>query len=220
MMKRKIIMSLCGIFLCAVSVGVVKTGALGVDPFQVFMSGMDKLCGIGFGTIFLIVNSFFLVFSLIFDKRFIGIGTVLNLVVLGYVAQFTMELLLSVIPEPSMVLRFAFLIVGTVGLCFSAALYMTSDLGVSTYDAIAMILAYTWKVGEFKYLRITTDIISIVLGTALFLIGGGTLQEVPTVMGIGTILSAVCMGPLIDFFRRKVSEPMLNRGTNKHFNGL
>ena len=208
-------MSLCGIFLCAISVGVVKTGALGVDPFQVFMSGMDKLCGIGFGTIFLIVNSIFFLFTLFFDRRFIGIGTVLNLVMLGYVAQFTMEGLLALIPDPSLAMRFVYLIVGTVGLCFSAALYMVSDLGVSTYDAIAMILAYTWKVGEFRYLRIATDIISIVLGTALFLIGGGTWREVPTIVGIGTVLSAVCMGPLIDYFRRKVAQPLLDRGTEE-----
>ena len=39
--RRRIAMSLAGVIICAVSVGIFKLAALGVDPFQSFMSGIS-----------------------------------------------------------------------------------------------------------------------------------------------------------------------------------
>jgi uncharacterized membrane protein YczE len=43
----------------------------------------------------------------------------------------------------------------------------------------------------------------------MFLLGSGAVTDIPTFVGIGTILTAFFMGPLIDFFNRTVSRPML-----------
>ncbi|SDZ88740.1 hypothetical protein SAMN02745687_00961, partial [Lachnospiraceae bacterium NK3A20] len=43
MKSRRIAMSLCGVIICAVSVGIFKIAALGVDPFQSLMAGLDQL---------------------------------------------------------------------------------------------------------------------------------------------------------------------------------
>lgn len=88
---------------------------------------------------------------------------------------------------------------------------MTADLGVSTYDAVAIIMADTWHLGKFKYLRITTDIVCVVLGVVLFLTSGGIWKDIPTFAGIGTIITAFFMGPLIEFFNEKVARPILNK---------
>ena len=88
---------------------------------------------------------------------------------------------------------------------------MTADLGVSTYDAVAIVMAEKWKMGKFKYVRIATDLVCVLLGTCLILLGGGDLREVTASVGVGTILTAFFMGPLIDFFNRTVSRPMLNK---------
>ena len=84
-------------------------------------------------------------------------------------------------------------------------------MGVSTYDAVAIVFAYKWKLGKFKYIRICTDLVCVVLGTAIFLMGGGTWAEVPTVVGIGTIITAFFMGPLIEFFNEKFARPLLKK---------
>jgi len=49
----------------------------------------------------------------------------------------------------------------------------------------------------------------------LFLLGGGAWKDVPAFIGVGTILTAFFMGPLIDFFNRKLAQPMLNAGKTK-----
>lgn len=204
-------MSLFGVIICAISVGIFKIAALGVDPFQSLMSGLDKLIPISFGTLYVIVNAVLLLFSLFADRHYIGIATFINLFLLGYITQWTYEFLQTVIVEPSMIVRLLCLLVAIVIICFGSALYMTADLGVSTYDAVALILVNKWHIGQFKYIRIVTDVICVLLGAGLFLLGGGKIAEIPTVIGVGTIITAFFMGPLIEVFNQKIAIPMLNK---------
>jgi uncharacterized membrane protein YczE len=82
-------------------------------------------------------------------------------------------------------------------MCFASALYFTADMGVSTYDAIAITISERKSKWKFKYIRITTDLICVLIGWSL----GATV-------GIGTIVTAFFMGPLISFFNKTVAEPM------------
>lgn len=206
---KRIIMSAAGVVIGAISVAVFKIAAYGVDPFQSLMSGLDKLIPIDFGTLYVIVNAVLLLFSLIFDRHYIGLATFINLFLLGYITDFTYKLLQQVIVEPSMAVRLICLAVGIVVICIGASLYMTADLGVSTYDAVALICANTWKLWKFKYIRICTDLVCVIAGAALFLLGGGSWSGIPAFIGIGTIVTAFFMGPLIEFFNEKISRPLL-----------
>lgn len=209
MLKKRVIMSVLGVLICGFSVGIFKLAAFGVDPFQAFMSGIDHMIPISFGTLYVIVNAVLLTFSLLFNRKKIGIATFINLFLLGYVTQFSYSLLTSIFTDPSIPVRIAALVIGIVVICFGSAFYMTADLGVSTYDAVAIIMAETWHLGKFKYLRIATDVVCVILGVLLFLISGGAFMDIPTFAGIGTIITAFFMGPLIEFFNEKVARPML-----------
>jgi len=209
MKARRILMSLAGVLICAVSVGIFKIAAFGVDPFQSLMSGLDNLIPIPFGTLYVLVNLVLLVFSLIADRRNIGIATFINLFLLGYVTQFTYELLQTLLPAPSILVRSLCLTAGIVIICFGSSLYMTANLGVSTYDAVAIVLSGKWKLGQFKYVRICCDLVCVLLGVGLFLLSGGTPAQIPTIAGIGTVITAFFMGPLIQFFCDRVAKPLL-----------
>lgn len=211
---KRVFMSLFGVIICAISVGIFKIAALGVDPFQSFMAGLDALVPIGFGTLYVITNAVLLLFALVFDRHYIGIATFINLFLLGYITQFTYEYLQTVIVDPSIIVRVLCLVIGIVIICFGSAFYMTANLGVSTYDAVALILSNTWKKGKFQYVRIATDVVCVILGTALFLISGGNFSRIPTIAGIGTIITAFFMGPLIEFFNIHIARPILNGATN------
>ena len=203
-------MSLAGVIICAVSVGIFKIAALGVDPFQSFMAGLDALVPIGFGTLYVITNAVLLLFALIFDRHYIGIATFINLFLLGYITEFSHAYFKTIIVEPSIPVRIICLAVGVVVICFGSALYMTADLGVSTYDAIALIISHTWNKGKFQYIRIVTDVVCVIMGVVLFLLAKGALRQVPTIAGVGTIITAFFMGPLIEFFNVHVARPLLN----------
>jgi len=81
-------------------------------------------------------------------------------------------------------------------MCFGSSLYFTGDLGVSTYDAVALILSEK-KVVRFQYCRIVSDLVCTILGYLL----GATV-------GIGTVITAFFMGPIITVFNRNVSIPL------------
>lgn len=209
LMKKRIIMCVMGVIICGVSVGFFKFAALGVDPFQSFMGGLDALIPIEFGTLYMIANICLLLFSLIADRHYIGLATIINLTLLGYIAQYTLEFLQYIFPEASIAGQWIFMIIGTVLSCFAASLYFVADLGVSPYDAIAVIIANTWKIGKFKYVRIISDFTCVAIGTILYFIATKGVTGLTAIVGIGTIVTAFFMGPLIDMFSEKVSRPML-----------
>ena len=211
MKARRIMMSVLGVVVCGISVGIFKTAALGVDPFQTFMAGVDKVIPISFGTLYVITNIVLLSFSLIVDRHNIGLATFINLFLLGYIVDWSYAFFQGLFPDPAMIGRFGLLAAAVVIICFSSALYMTADLGVSTYDAVAIVMAGKWKVAKFKYCRIMTDLVCVLVGCGLFLLGGGAVKDIPTIAGIGTIITAFFMGPLIEFFNVTVARPMLKQ---------
>lgn len=208
---KRTLMSMCGVIICAVSVAVFKIAALGVDPFQSLMAGLDRLIPISFGTLYMLVNLLLLSFCLIFDRTKIGAATFINMFLLGYVTEFSLAFLQSVIVAPSLAVRVACLMIGIVVICFGSALYMTADCGVSTYDALAIVLSEKWKLARFQYCRIGTDVICVIGGVILFLMTGGTVATIPTMAGPGTIITAFFMGPLIEVFNVYVARPLLKR---------
>ena len=206
---RRILMSIAGVTLCGMFAGIYKYAAFGVDPFQCFVFGVDAAVPIPYGTLYVLLNAGLLIFSLLADRRYVGLATVLNMLFLGYILQFTYDLLSLWLPAPALWQRLGLMAAGFAGLCFSLSLYITADLGVSTYDAIALIISRTWHIGQFRYVRILTDFVCVAVGCALYLLSGNPLSTIMSIAGPGTLLCAACMGPLIDWFNRRFSIPLL-----------
>lgn len=196
---RRIWMTISGVLICGFSVGMFNFSALGLDPFQVFTHGIFMALpegAPGFGTVYAAINLLMLVAVFLTDRRKIGLGTVINIFLLGYVVEYSSLFFEKLIPEPSLAVRFVFLLLGIMIMCFSSALYFTADMGVSTYDAVSLILSEKKK-WKFQLCRISSDLLCTAVGFAF----GATV-------GIGTVVTAFFMGPLIAFFNRTVAEPM------------
>jgi len=216
---KRILMTVFGVLGGGACVALFRMSVFGVDPFQAFMSGIEAaIPGISFGTLYVIVNLALLLFAFFTDRKKIGLGTFVNLFLLGYVIDFTHNFLLGQFPSVSMLGRIAFLATGIVIICIASSLYFTANLGVSTYDAVALVLSERLPRLPFKYWRIITDSICVLVGVALFLIGGNSFGSVFTIIGIGTIIAAFFMGPLIAFFNRKIAEPLLYGRSAKQVN--
>ena len=206
---RRIIMALGGMAAAGIAVGFFKRAFFGVDPFQCFCNGINQVIPIGFGTLYMLINAVLLVIDFFLDRHYIGISTFINLFLLGYAAEFSEQMLAGWFGDPGIGLRIAFLVIGIVVSCIAAAFYYTADLGVSTYDAVALIISNTWKKGKFQYVRICTDLVCVILGAALFLASGKSVSQIPTIIGVGTIITAFFMGPLIEFFNVHAARPFL-----------
>ena len=95
-----------------------------------------------------------------------------------------------------MFLRVALMVFALVLASLAASLYFVAEMGVSAYDWIALTLSDK-KGWAFRIVRIATDFICVLTGGLL----GATV-------GIGTVLTAFCMGPIIQFFNENVSMPL------------
>ena len=199
------VMALVGMGLAGLAVGFFKRAFFGVDPFQCFCNGLNRVIPIGFGTLYMLINAVLLVLDFFLDRHYIGISTFINLFLVGYAAEFSENLLAQWCGDMTLVLRIVFLMIGIVVSCVAAALYYTADLGVSTYDAIPLHIAdrkpkFFGRILPFRAVRIISDLICVIIGFAL-----GFMP------GIGTVITALFMGPLITFFKRTLSDPLLRK---------
>jgi uncharacterized membrane protein YczE len=174
------------------------------------MSGLEAVLPISFGTLYVLVNVCLLLFALVNDRHWIGIATVVNLFLVGYIADYSHQFLLWCIPQAGLPVRILLLLIAIIVMCLASAFYFTADLGVSTYDAVSLIIAYKWKVAPFRYCRIASDLVCVIVGVLLFWISGQPLSGLAEMVGIGTIITAFFMGPLIEFFNVHVAQPFLN----------
>ena len=123
LLARRIAMAAVGMALAGVAVGLFKRAMFGVDPYQAFANGLANVIPIRFGTLYMLVNALQLVVVFFLDRHYIGISTLINLFLLGYVAEYTELGLARWLGEPTLAGQVAFLIVGIVLSCFAAALY-------------------------------------------------------------------------------------------------
>ena len=207
LLKRRIVLALAGMIIAGISIGFFKRAFFGVDPFQCLCNGLNRVIPIGFGTLYMLINAALLVAVFFLDRHYIGISTFINLFLLGYIAEFSENILARVFGDLGIWGRILFLIIGIVITCIAAALYYTADLGVSAYDAIPLHISdrkpkLFGHVLPFRVIRIISDLICVGVGLAL---------GFPA--GIGTVVTALFMGPLITFFRKTISDPLLAKGT-------
>ena len=206
LLKRRIVLALAGMIIAGISIGFFKRAFFGVDPFQCLCNGLNRVIPIGFGTLYMLINAALLIAVFFLDRHYIGISTFINLCLLGDIAAFSENILARVFGDLGIWGRILFLIIGIVITCIAAALYYTADLGVSAYDAIPLHISdrkpkLFGRVLPFRVIRIISDLICVGVGLAL---------GFPA--GIGTVVTALFMGPLITFFRKTISDPLLARG--------
>ncbi len=203
--NRRVLMCVFGIALCGISCAMFQFSVFGVDPFQVFAHGLWSLTPLGYGLAYSLINGLLILFMILFNRKMIGLGTVLNMFFLGYIIEYSVKLFGTIFPDPSLAIRIVFLILGIVLLSFSSAVYFVADMGVSTYDWIALTLEEKrgWM---FKYCRVGTDLICVLVGAAAFAVSD--YSQIVNYVGAGTIITALFMGPIVQFFKETIAMPM------------
>lgn len=196
--NKRLAMAFLGVIITGFCVGIIQKGSLGTDPFTCFVTGLANLFGSTYSRFYLIIMAVILVGVFVLEKHYIGIATLLNLFFTGVAADFMRGLLNFVFPEPSMAIRTMLLVLGVLISCFSASLYFTADLGVSGYDAVSLIAANKYKLLPFRICRILSDFSCVIVG---FIFHAN--------VGVGTVITALFMGPVIQWFNTHVSEPFL-----------
>lgn len=207
---RRINMTVIGVVMLGVTVAVLKLAGLGTDPCTCFNSCLSAFLHVDYGTFQLGTNTIFFIAMLLFGRRFIGFGTIVNMIGVGYTADFTLWILHDVCRIPfdlPIWIRMLMLLIAIVFVAATLACYITPELGISPYDSMGYILEdHTGK--PFYMWRIIIDISAVLVGTVFaFLVGGWDL--VLRYTNIGTVIMMFCTGPLITWMRHHVTDPIL-----------
>lgn len=186
---RRIPQLYAGLFLYGWSMAMMIRANLGLDPWDVLHQGLTHYLPFSFGTITIIVGAIVLLLWIPL-RQLPGLGTVCNVVVIGLAADFG----LWALPSPdSLVLRVGLLLAGVVANGLAGGIYLGSQLGSGPRDGLMTgLVARTG--GSLRLLRTGIEITVLVLG---FLLGG--------TVGVGTVLYAVSIGPLVQFFLPRVA---------------
>ena len=207
--KKKFMLMLTGILLIGMCVASYRMSGFGVDAFSCMNLGVSGFLRMSFGTWQLLINAVLLLVVWFTIRHCIGPGTVVNMVCVGYTADFLCWLFLNRIGlQVTMPLRILFLILGTLFASLGCACYMIADMGISPYDSVAFIITkYAHRKISFRFARVMSDVVVIVIGVGFCVMAHNSIWEI---VGLGTIVNACLNGPLIQFFRERI-ETLLEK---------
>lgn len=207
--KRCVLMAV-GILFIGICVGAFRLSAFGVDAFTCMNLGISGFLRMSFGTWQLIMNAAILALVFFTARRCIGAGTIVNMVGVGYMADFICWLFQEVWEvNMTLPLRVLALVTGSLFAGIGVAFYMAAEMGIAPYDSVALIIekGTNGKI-KFQYARVLSDITVVIVGVAFCLLSGGDLR---LIIGIGTVCNALFNGPLIQFFKVHAAEPLLKK---------
>ena len=180
-MPRRVTQLLVGLFLYGAGCALTIEAGLGVDPWTVFAQGLSLHTGIGIGWITNILGFFVLLLWIPLRQK-PGVGTIANILLVGTSMQATLWL---VPPAAGLLPQIALLLGGILLVALASGLYIGARFGPGPRDGLmtGMNSRLGWPIWLCRAL---VELTVLLVGWLL----GGTV-------GIGTVLFALLIGPLV-----------------------
>jgi uncharacterized membrane protein YczE len=191
-LRRRLPRLIVGLVLFGLGVAFMVAGDLGLSPWEVFHQGISFKTGIPIGTVGILTGLLVLALWVPLRERF-GIGTVMNVILIGIVIDLTLWLLPDV---HGVGLRWLSLLGGLLLVAIGTGIYIGAGLGTGPRDGVMTGLARRGL--SIRLARSLVEVTVLVLGWLL----GGTV-------GIGTVLFSFGIGFFVQIFLRRFSlEPL------------
>lgn len=198
---KKILSALAGVFLIAFGVAFNNCAGLGNDPVGIIYDGIRVFWGMTgeqLGMVSNVVNLTLVVVLFIIGRKYISIGTVIYFVPYGTFVSIASSLYGKLQVPDTLFMQILFSILGCLLLCMGVAVYIAVDIGVDPFTGIVLVICDRSK-KEYRIVKILFDMFCILIGTIL----GGKL-------GVVTVVTALAVGPVIQFFTVRVKKYWLN----------
>lgn len=173
---------LLGLVLCGLGIAVMVAADLGLGPWDVLHQGISGFVPLEIGAVGIVVGFVVLALWIPLKER-PGIGTILNVIVIGVVID---TVLLWLDTPDTMAARIALLLSGPLLFGVGSGFYIGARIGTGPRDGLMTGLAKRgWPVGP---VRTGIELVALTLGWLL----GGTA-------GAGTLLFALTIGPVVAY---------------------
>jgi uncharacterized membrane protein YczE len=195
---RRLVRLYAGLVLYGASSALMIRAALGLDPWDVFHQGLSRLTGLSIGVVSIVVGAAVLLLWWPIRQR-PGLGTVSNVFVVGLAIDATCRLVPS---YEALAVRIPLLVAGVLLNGVATGLYITARFGPGPRDGLMTGLHR--RTG--RSVRLVRTGIELTVLAAGFALGGG--------VGAGTVLYALAIGPLAQFFLRVFADPTTDPTTD------
>ncbi|MFC8503595.1 YitT family protein [Pedococcus sp. NPDC057267] len=193
---RRLVQLFVGLVLYGVSMAMMVRAGLGLDPWDVFHFGIAQHLPLSFGTVVIVVGALALL-AWVPLRQWPGLGTIANVVVIGLATDRALALLER--PD-ALAARVALLVGGIVLNGLAGALYIGSQFGPGPRDGLMTGLVR--RTGRsVRLVRTSLELTVLAVGWAM----GG-------VVGIGTVLYALAIGPVVQLFLPLLTVPLPHPG--------
>jgi len=191
---KRVIVVVLGLLFLALGASILGASGMGVDPYTAMNFGIGDVTGFGVGTAQLLVNIVLFIFVILNRPKAIGLGTVINMVCVGYWVQMFSGFLDNgpIHLQANLFMMIVGLAVGVVVFSLGVTMYVDAGLGQSPYDAVTPILTTMFD-RSYTLVRTVQDV--SVLALAMLCAGF-------EYVGIGTIICAFGTGALITAWRK------------------
>ncbi|MDU5111494.1 MAG: hypothetical protein E6248_13695 [Clostridium sp.] len=177
---KKSIRLMIGFILCASSTVFMLNSNLGLSPWDVFHQGISNVTGLTIGQANILSSIIVIITGIGFKQR-IGIGTLLNIVMIGKFVDIIDES--NIIPMANnLAVGIIMMMIGMFVMGYGCYLYIGCELGCGPRDGVMVGLSSKLK-KPIKLIRSSIEIFVLVIG---FILGGK--------VGIGTLISAIFIG--------------------------
>lgn len=185
-LTRRLIQLYAGLALYGASSALLVVAGLGLEPWGVLHQGLAELTGISIGVVSIIIGAIVLLLWIPLRQR-PGLGTVSNVFAVGLAMDGT----LALVPEVhGLVAQAGVMVAGIVLNGVATGLYIAARFGPGPRDGL-MTGLHRRTGRSIRFVRTAIEIAVVVTG---FLLGGS--------LGVGTVLYALAIGPLAQFFLR------------------
>ena len=204
---KRLSFMLPSIILMGVFVSILMEIGWGTDPASFMNQNIAALFGWSMGRTQVSVYLIMLVFTILFGVEMIGLGTITNMVVIGYTIDFCRWIwkntgFNTVLSEGNFALRIGFFALALLLFALVAAIYINAKMGVSPYDAIPNILSNWFKKVPFIIIRIAFDFSAVGLGVIAGKLNPNGIQG----SILGSILMSILLGPMITIVARPLKK--------------
>jgi len=189
-LRRRVPVVLAGLVLFGIGIGLMVRAELGLAPWDVLHQGISDRTGLPMGTVTILTGVTVLLGWIPLRQR-LGLGTVLNALVIGVVVDATLALVDA--PE-TMPVRIALLVVGVFLFGPGSGLYIGAGLGPGPRDGLMTGLSRGGR--SVRVVRTGIELSVLAVGV---LLGGSA--------GVGTILFAATVGPNVHLFLEVMGMP-------------
>lgn len=174
-----------GLVLYGISMALMIESGLGLNPWDVFHHGVATATGASFGWVVILTGIPILLLWIPLRQR-PGLGTIANLVVIGFVVDASLAVLP---PARGIVPQTALLAAGIVLNGLATGLYIGARLGPGPRDGLMTGLVARFPRLSIRLVRTAIEVSVLAVGWSL----GGQV-------GLGTVAYALAIGPLAEVF--------------------